>query len=258
MAYLNFLDTVTHWDSSDTHQWVRLYTERPLLTLLLLCVADAAPSNDTVLQWASCKHKDTVKPKPVRSEFKNVQPYIYKNKHLHAQVLWAAPHNPAPAPDWHLCRLAGQRVSQSHLWREDRFLQKMRSWRVGSAASLFLADQTASNKFNKKCLNNQLVGTVTAMTLRHRDGNWTNYLPAQLLEICEQPCENWLWWPCPLLDHDPDYSFCTGWGELVCHQYTVTWTRHAHSLTKETNKKLKGKQVLRVSATFCSLVVELI
>lgn len=77
MAYLNFLDTVTHWDSSDAHQWVRLYAERPLLTLLLLCVADAAPSNDTVLQWASCKHKDTVKPKPVRSEFKNVQPYIY-------------------------------------------------------------------------------------------------------------------------------------------------------------------------------------
>lgn len=90
------------------------------------------------------------------------------------------------------------------------------------------------------------MGTVTTMTLRHRDGNWTNYLPAQLLEICEQPCENLLWWPCPLLDHDPDYSFCTGWGELVCHQYTVTWTHHAHSLTKETNKKLKGKQVLKV------------
>lgn len=55
-TYLNLLDTVTHRDSSDTHQRVRLYAESPLLALLLLGMADAAPTHNTVLKRASCKH----------------------------------------------------------------------------------------------------------------------------------------------------------------------------------------------------------
>lgn len=52
--YLYFLDAVSDWDRSNTHQWVWLYTESPLLTFLLLCMANTAPTHNTVLQRTSC------------------------------------------------------------------------------------------------------------------------------------------------------------------------------------------------------------
>lgn len=54
MACLNFLNAFPHRDGPHAHQWVWLYTESPLLTFLLLCVADTAPSHDAVLQGTSC------------------------------------------------------------------------------------------------------------------------------------------------------------------------------------------------------------
>ena len=67
-------------------------------------------------------------------------------KHLHVRGLWAEPHNPAPAPDWRPCRLEGQIIYLWHLWRGDRSPRKQKSWRVGSAVSLSLDDQTASEE----------------------------------------------------------------------------------------------------------------
>lgn len=143
MTYLDFLDTVTHWHRSDTHQRVRLYIESPLLTFLLLCMANTAPSHDTVLQGASCTQSRCKRSRLMSFEYTTEQCGC---KHLHVQDLWAAPHNPAPAAGWRPCRLAERPVYPSHLWREGRFLQKKRSWRVGNAASLFLVYQTASKQ----------------------------------------------------------------------------------------------------------------
>lgn len=86
-----------------------------------------------------------------------------------------------------------------------------------------------------------LTSSLAKLLLKHHKEFWiwmsnkawkdnTTTLPAWSLETCEQTCESWLWWPRPLLDHDPDYSFCSGWEELVCHQYKVAWTHHSHSL----------------------------
>lgn len=148
---LNFLDTVSHRDRSHTHQWVWLNVQSPLFTLLLLCEADAAPSHNTVLQWAPCIHTQlrwchTITEHKVCFQCEKKQSHIGGGAHLHVRDLWGEPHSPAPAPDWRPCHPAEQIVYRSHLWREDRFPQKSTSWRVGSDASLFPVGQTASEE----------------------------------------------------------------------------------------------------------------
>lgn len=79
VTYLNFLDAVAQWGCSNTHQWVRLDTESPLFTLLLLCMADAAPSHNAVLQWASCNtHRlsDVTQSLPVPSPCTHQQAHV--------------------------------------------------------------------------------------------------------------------------------------------------------------------------------------
>lgn len=146
MIYLNLFHTVTHWDSSYAHQRVRFYTESPLLTFLLLCMTDAAPTHNTVLQWASCTHVQVQWSQTAGLLWiwnNNNHTQTDSGKHLRVQDLWGVLHNPAPAPDWHPYRLPELRVYLSHLWREGHFHQKLTSWRVGSAVSLFLGGQTA-------------------------------------------------------------------------------------------------------------------
>lgn len=142
-ACLNFLNTFPHRDGPHAHQWVWLYTESPLLTFLLLCVADTAPSHDAVLQGTSCTESLSQLHEHSWRVFIRL-PHASLAQHLHVRDLWAALRNPGPAPDWHQCHLPKQRVSLWHPWREGLFLQTAMMWRAGSAASLFLVGQTVS------------------------------------------------------------------------------------------------------------------